>query len=155
LTFVFSGDARPCEQATMLHSLIKTILAPFSANEAAAHFCVTGSDIPIASDFVTGFALLLHEFATNAAKYGALSVATGGIDIECSEESGRFFLTWKEHGGPTVRHQGEEGFGSLLVGATVRHQLGGELAREWRPEGLILRLNFARDRLLLRQAKPS
>jgi two-component sensor histidine kinase len=142
------GDPGQRPQATTLHVLIETILSPFFENGDAPHFRVTGPDISIASTSVTSFALLLHEFATNAAKYGALSVPTGRIDIECSEEHGRFILTWTEHGGPPVGQGGEdEGFGGILVRSTVERQLGGEIVREWKPEGLALRLIFARDRL--------
>jgi PAS domain S-box-containing protein len=143
------GDPWQRPQATTLHALIRTILSPFSANAELPHLRVTGPDIPIASTSLTGFALLLHEFATNAAKYGALSVPAGRIDIECAEEGGLFILTWKEYGGSAAGHQGEEeeGFGSVLVRATAERQLGGEIVREWKPEGLTLRLTFARDRL--------
>ena len=97
---------------------------------------------------MASFALLLHEFATNAAKYGALSTPSGCIDVECSEQSEKFGLVWTERGGPAILEQPtSEGFGSLLARATVKSNFGGELSRDWRPEGLVIRLSVRRDRL--------
>ena len=96
---------------------------------------------------MTSFALLLHEFFTNATKYGALSVPEGYVDIASSEANGRFVLTWTEHGGPTVEQTDKQGFGSILGRATVARQLEGEITREWDPAGLRIRLSVARDRL--------
>jgi two-component sensor histidine kinase len=110
---------------------------------------ISGPDIPIAGSTITSFALLLHEFATNAAKYGALSTPTGTIDIVCVEDDGQFALTWTERGGPRVENQIDgDGFGTLLARATVKGQLGGEISRDWKPDGLTIRLSVARDRII-------
>ena len=93
---------------------------------------IIGVDIPIGANQVTALALIFHEFAINAAKYGALSVPGGRIDIECADDQGQFHLDWKERGGPDIIQASDaSGFGSLLVRATV-HQLGGEIVREMR-----------------------
>lgn len=138
------------DQATTLHTLIETIVAPHGAgadNHQSRAF-VTGPDIMIAGTAVTSFALLLHEFATNAAKYGALSVADGRVDIACAEEGDKFVLTWTESGGPPVEREIDgEGCGTTLAKATVRSQLGGEILRNWKPEGLSIRLVIAAERL--------
>ncbi|URK89224.1 hypothetical protein LP421_30195 (plasmid) [Rhizobium sp. RCAM05350] len=105
-------------------------------------------DVPIGGSAVTSFALLLHEFATNAAKYGALSVPEGIVEISCHEDGDQFILTWTERGGPPVDRQTDgKGFGTALGRATVRSQLGGEIVRDWKPEGLSIRLSVARDLL--------
>jgi PAS domain S-box-containing protein len=138
------------EQATTLHRLIGTILAPYDdgLDNHQPRAVIVGPDVPIGGAAVTSFALLLHEFATNAAKYGALSVPEGAVDISCHEEADRFVLTWTERGGPPVDRQTDgEGFGTVLGKATVRSQLGGEIVRDWKPEGLSIRLAVARDRL--------
>lgn len=139
------------EQATTLQSLIKTIISPYDGrtDEGGERVVISGSDVPLAGGLVTSFALLLHEFTTNAAKYGALSTPTGHVDIHCSEEGDQFVLTWKESGGPCVDHRTDgEGFGSVLARMTVTGQLGGEISRDWRPEGLVIRLSIARARLV-------
>jgi two-component sensor histidine kinase len=91
------------EQPTTLHALIGTIVSPYE-DETRARVVINGPDIRLASGVVTALALLLHEFATNAAKYGALSALGGHVDIECSEDKDLFLLTWNERGGPRVDH---------------------------------------------------
>ena len=142
-----NGSVRT-QQSTTLQALIETILSPYHGQTEAAdgRITISGADIPIAGSSVTSFALLLHEFASNAAKYGALSTDRGCIDIACFENGGRFMLTWTEHGGPRVVRRGNgEGFGTLLARATIERQLNGEISRDWRPEGLTIRLSFAKD----------
>ena len=144
-----SGAGRN-DQETTLHALIQTILAPYYGSDGShrSRAVVTGPDVPISGDAITGFALLLHEFATNAAKYGSLSVPDGSVDIACREDGGCLVLEWTENGGPPVSSADDsEGFGTRLAEATVRSQLGGEITRDWRPAGLAIRLVVARDRL--------
>jgi two-component sensor histidine kinase len=110
---------------------------------------ISGADVALSPGAVTGLALLLHEFATNAAKYGALSAPAGRIEVECHEEADRLVITWIERDGPRIDHPpAGEGFGSLLAQMTIRNQFGGDLLRDWRPEGLTVRLSILRDRLL-------
>ena len=146
------GDGCRMEQSTTLHALIETILSPYHGRTDAdsARVTISGADISIAGNSVTSFALLLHEFASNAAKYGALSTDRGCIDIACYENGNRFMLTWTEHDGPPVvrRGGGGEGFGTLLAHATIERQLNGEISRDWRPEGLTIRLSFAKDSII-------
>lgn len=134
------------EQATTLHTLIQTIFAPYATDgdNSQPRVVVTGPDITIAGNAVTSFALLLHEFATNAAKYGSLSLPEGFVDISCSEDAGVFTLAWCERNGPIIEREPDSaGFGTLLARSTVRGQLRGELTREWKSEGLAIRLVFA------------
>ena len=146
---LMTDEGRRVEQSTTLHALIHTILGPYEGQtvEGKARVAVVGADIPVGDASVTSLALLLHEFATNAAKYGALSAPTGHIDIECREDGDRFILAWAERGGPPVHKENNEGFGSKLVRSTVQAQLGGEISRDWAPEGLRIRLSVASDRV--------
>lgn len=138
---------RPSDEAslegpkpTTVHALIKAILLPFANTGSEERATIIGVDIPIGANQVTALALIFHEFAINAAKYGALSVPEGRIDIECVEDEGQFHLDWQERGGPEiVQASNASGFGSLLVHATI-HQLGGEIVRETRREGVHIRL---------------
>ncbi len=140
---------RTTERSTTLHALAAAIAAPYAdPSDSEARITVTGPDVPITGRAMTSFALLLNEFATNASKYGALSTPTGRVVVECFEQGDVFNLVWTERGGPPVRNQPtDEGFGSLLARLTVTSQLGGELSRDWRPEGLVIRLSVLRDRL--------
>jgi two-component sensor histidine kinase len=104
---------------------------------------VTGPDITIDGASVTSFALLLHEFATNAAKYGALSLPEGLLDISCSESEEVFTVVWSERNGPLIEREPDStGFGTLLAKATVHGQLHGEIRRDWKHEGLTITVAF-------------
>ena len=137
------------EQPTTMQTLIRAILSPYEeANGGARRIVIGGPDVPVSAALATSLALLLHEFATNAAKYGALSTPTGHVDIACAEASDVFSLTWTERGGPRIeREPTSQGFGSQLAQATVVGRLGGEISRAWNPDGLTIRVSVARPRL--------
>lgn len=141
-----ASDAAGDFHATTMHALVRTIVAPYEGDETRVS--ISGVDTPLKGSAVTSLALLFNEFATNAAKYGSLSAFGGSVDIACSESDDRLQIVWTERGGPAVQASAKgEGFGSLLAEATVRRQLGGELSREWRADGLVIRLSAPRDRL--------
>ena len=101
-----------------------------------------GSDIRLAPSQALAVGMVLHELATNAAKYGALSNETGGIEITWALEEDRVRLDWREKGGPEVVPPEREGFGFVLMRGQVEHQLGGELAANFDPDGFKARLQF-------------
>jgi PAS domain S-box-containing protein len=147
---VISEGGKRTERSTTLHALIQTILSPYKGRKEddGVRVTISGPDIRLAGRSLTGLALLLHEFATNAAKYGALSTPTGHIDVACSEDDGQFTLRWTERGGPIVdQRDNGEGFGALLARATVKGELGGEISYDWKAEGLTILLAVARDRI--------
>ncbi len=139
------------DQSTMLHALLGTILSPYDGktDDGRPRISLDGVDIPITGEAVTGFALLLHEIATNAAKYGALSAPNGYIEVNSSEAEDKLMLAWQERGGPRIDRQVDhEGFGSVLERMTVTGQLGGNIERDWQPDGLCIRLSIDRARLM-------
>ena len=144
------GSDRPDRQTT-LRALVQTIVSPHSDPARDGGDRVTigdGPEVPIGGGAITSIALLLHEFATNAAKYGALSLPTGRVHVAWTVEGDDLHLVWRERGGPPVGGQPDgEGFGSLLGRATVKGQLGGSISREWEPEGLTVHLSVTLSRL--------
>jgi len=129
--------------------LIRAIVSPYDdqADGEDTRVVIRGPDVSVAANAVTSLALLVHEFSSNAAKYGALSTATGRIEISCAADDGQVATTWRERGGPADNNEiGREGFGSLLARMTVG-QLGGNFSREWTPEGLTIRLSVDRSRI--------
>jgi PAS domain S-box-containing protein len=151
LTLAKPADEQLAEHPATLHALIRTIASPYEerAQHEKERVVVSGPDAPLSNGSVTSLALLLHEFATNAAKYGALSTSSGSVHIHCAEDGDRFEVTWRERGGPRVdRPTDREGFGSLLARTAVKGQLGGTISHDWAPEGLTIRLCVARDRLV-------
>jgi PAS domain S-box-containing protein len=145
----FDNNSDQAENPTTLQTLIHAIAAPYEeTGEAQRRVVISGPDVPVSASLAASFALVLHEFATNAAKYGALSTPTGRVDIACAETNGIFSLTWTERGGPRIEGEpASQGFGTKLAQATVVDRLGGELTREWSPDGLTIRLSVARPRL--------
>jgi PAS domain S-box-containing protein len=139
------GDA--ARQPTTLQSLVRTIVAPFDESEHP-RIAVSGIDAVVSGSAVTSLALLLHEFATNAAKYGALSTDAGSVNVVFAGEGDGILVHWTERGGPPVAApNGGSGFGDVLSRIAVSDQLGGEIVRDWRPGGLAIRLFVPRSRL--------
>ncbi len=81
-------------------------------------------------------ALALHELATNAAKYGALSSPAGKVELTWDLQAGGLTLQWAETDGPAARPPAAQGFGTRIITASVASQLGGHAVFDWRPEGL-------------------
>jgi PAS domain S-box-containing protein len=145
LTLARHGQAKAAVAApTTLHALIKAILAPYeAAPDPDRRISLTGDDVPLSASATTGFALLMHEFATNAAKYGALSGEHGSIAIATRVNGERLRLDWTEREGPSVEPPtATDGFGSYLAKATVK-TLDGTIAYDWNREGVTVRLDVA------------
>jgi PAS domain S-box-containing protein len=132
---------------TTLHALIKAILAPYAEGSAGnQRIALRGDDVPLSTAATTSFALLIHEFATNAAKYGPLSGERGTIAIETRSAGDRLLLTWLERDGPRVTQPGAtEGFGSYLAKATVK-TLDGRIIHDWDAAGVTVTLDVALSR---------
>ena len=111
-----------------------------------SRIAIAGDDLAITGKSITPVALLLHEFATNAAKYGSLSNETGRVDIVFAFDGEKVEILWRETGGPPPPADSETGFGSRLVEASAI-QLGGRVEREWSDDGLVIRLEMSRPLL--------
>ncbi len=140
---------RSAEQTRGLDALVRAILLPHMEDiEAATRVRIGGPPLDIGALSVTTLALILHELATNAAKYGALSVPEGRVAVEWSISGDLLDLHWRERGGPMITTPpAAHGFGSALVERSVVGQLHGSLEYDWRAEGLELQLSFPLDRL--------
>jgi two-component sensor histidine kinase len=102
---------------------------------------VSGPDIDVTPAASQAFALAIHELATNALKYGALSVATGHINVSWSVQSGEFQLTWTEREGPTVTPPERRGFGSTVISQLTKSALKGSSELEFGSDGVTWRLH--------------
>ncbi len=123
-----------------MQDLVKRSLAPFGV-EDAARFDLTGPELRLPPQVVVAYALALHELATNASKYGALSNATGVVEIQWSitGEAGHPLLhvVWRERGGPPVSPPRQTSFGTQLLKRVLATEIGGGVDVDFRPEGLV------------------
>jgi two-component sensor histidine kinase len=118
-----------------LSKIARQELAPYSET-GATRVRIDGPEVLLEPNAVQAIAVILHELATNAAKYGSLSVTNGQIDLQWWHETDRpLRLLWTEMGGPTVRAPTRTGFGGKIIEQVIA-QLKGETRFEWRPEGL-------------------
>jgi PAS domain S-box-containing protein len=111
-------------------------LAPYCENDET-RVQIDGPQVLLEPNAAQAIAVTLHELATNAAKYGALSVAKGQVDLKWSHEADeRLILRWTEFGGPAVQTPARQGFGGRVVERMIG-QLRGKARFDWRPEGLV------------------
>ena len=109
----------------------------------AARVSVSGPSVILPPDKAQLVALALHELATNAAKYGALSNATGEVKVRWDIRDGRLCLAWCESSGPEVRPPARTGFGMKIITTSLRQQPRGEVEFDWQPTGLKVAFAFA------------
>ena len=125
-------------------------LAALAAEMAGPHgggerFAIAGPEMHLAPTLATAMALGLHELATNAAKYGALSTPHGQVALSWRLEGKgaerRFVLTWQESGGPPVAEPGPAGFGTRLIERGLAHELKAQVQLIYAPDGLLFTLS--------------
>lgn len=127
---------------TGLRAVLESTLAPFLGQEAAPRAELEGPDVVIPGPMVQALTMALHELATNATKYGALSSATGVLRVSWGREGDSLCLRWREAGGPAVGAPARKGFGSRVVDNTLGNQLGGFVRWEWAAEGLAVEMGI-------------
>jgi len=130
-----SGDSGASSGHATLCGVLDQLFAPY-LGKGRSRFVFSGEDIEVDDRSATPLALLFHELATNAAKYGALSAADGVVRLHVAQDGGDVRIDWREEGGPPVSPADTEGFGTRLMALSVERQLGGRMARKWRPDGL-------------------
>jgi two-component sensor histidine kinase len=149
-----------------LDSIVRQTLAAFAAQDA--EYTIQGGDVIVAPREAQSLALILHELATNASKYGAFSAPGGAIDVQWSvreataehplngvqnpsasrpaRDSARFALlvslSWQERGGPPTESPTRTGFGLDLVRGMLAHELGGHVDFQFKTQGLRCELVF-------------
>jgi len=123
--------------AVGLRELVEDELAPYRTN---TNVSVEGSDLPLTPQAAQALAMVLHELATNAVKYGALSTADGRVVVRWQVageiSSAQLSLVWQEADGPTVMTSTRQGFGTRLIDNVVHHELGGRVELSLPPTGV-------------------
>jgi len=132
--------ARKWEGAT-LREVIEAELGALCEPDA---FSISGPPVLLPPDQVQALSMAIHELATNAMKYGSLSVAGGTLAVEwATQANDDLALVWEETSELAIQPPERSGFGARLVSQLTR-QLGGEVAYHWRPKGLRVELTFLR-----------
>lgn len=131
-----SDESRQPGIDTTFHALVREILSPYPAYDAE-RIKIFGKDESVDDRSATPLALLIHELATNATKYGSLSNDRGCVEIVTRLDDRDYVLEWTEIDGPAVKGEPQStGFGTTLTEISIRDQLGGDLTREWAASGL-------------------
>lgn len=126
-----------------LAEIVGTAIEPYMLGDGR-RFVVQSTDIDVSPTAVLPLAMVLNELATNALKYGALSLPAGRVEIAASIDAPReqFRLTWSESGGPIVQAPRRRGFGSRLIEHSFVTQLRGKSELVFDPSGVICVLNI-------------
>lgn len=130
-------------QTTTLLTLIRAILQPYAGHQV---ICVGGDNPQVGARALTNMALLLHELATNAAKYGCLAEPEGRLSVDVIQENDAVTLLWTEQCAPVSEPPSSHGFGRRLE-KSVLISLGATIERDWLETGLVVRLAIPLDQL--------
>jgi two-component system CheB/CheR fusion protein len=136
--------ARESWRGVELRDLVYAELTPYM--EAGRQSGIGGDPVQLNPKTALALSLALHELATNASKYGALSVADGRVEVRWNvlarDDQPWLELVWSEHGGPRVRPPERGGFGSRLITEGITHELAGEVALDFPVTGVVCKITI-------------
>jgi PAS domain S-box-containing protein len=129
-------------EGASLNRLVDEELAPYRSGDPE-RITLAGPAVFLKPETAQIIALVLHELATNAVKYGALSDAAGKVSLNWQCEQSRLSLQWVETGGPPVTPPTIKGYGTKVITASIQQQLNGTAAFDWRPAGLAFDMSIS------------
>lgn len=130
-----------------LHGLLVELMEPYQLPDAA-RVSIMSDEIELDDRGATPIALIIHELATNAAKYGALSVEAGRVTITSVVQGDDVVIDWKEDGGPALLVKPTSfGFGDRLITMSAERQLDGKVEHDWNESGLRTRITVPKSNL--------
>jgi PAS domain S-box-containing protein len=127
-----------------LKRLAEEELAPYRSG-SPDRIVVRGPSVLLTPETAQSIALVLHELATNAAKYGALSLLSGRVVLSWQWQQGKLDLQWEEFDGPAVQQPATIGYGTKVISDSVTLQLGGTARFDWRSYGLRFAMSITVD----------
>jgi PAS domain S-box-containing protein len=134
-----SGDT--ASGSTTVNDLANKVLAPHI--NAEERVLISGPPVHISAAQASGLALVLHELATNAVKYGAFSNDSGTVRLSWLRSADLLSLEWVETGGPQITGPpARKGFGTILANRTATSTLRGRITHDWKSQGLSVRLSM-------------
>ena len=122
-----------------LAELVRTALAVHAGKDG--RMVVEGPPVRLSPQTAVSITLALHELATNAVKYGALSIDAGSVEMRWTHDEHRLCLTWLERDGPPVEPPSHRGFGTRLIERVFATELKAKVTMEFAPEGLVCRID--------------
>jgi PAS domain S-box-containing protein len=122
-------------QGVDMEDLVRSQLAPF-ADLIGPRIAVGGEPLRLNAAAAQALGLALHELATNAGKYGALSTGAGHVDVGWGVDGDSLKMHWIERDGPPVTPPERQGFGTTVTRAMAQRSLGGEVALDYAPSGV-------------------
>lgn len=131
-------------QPTPLKRLVEELLAPY-AEPQDGHLTIAGPRVELLPKSALAISMILHELVTNATKFGALSVPNGKLAVEWDLVPGnpeQVRLSWRESGLAHLAKPRRTGFGTRMIDASVRHELGGKVQVTYRPVGIAYEIDF-------------
>lgn len=127
-----------------LHAVLDQALSPFGrGGHRGERIDLAGPPVALNTRQAQAISMAIHELATNALKYGALSESGGRVTVAWRLDAaadGGFALSWTESGGPAVAPPTSRGFGTVMLTDIVAQEIGGEVRLDYRPEGLVCRM---------------
>lgn len=130
-----------------IEELVRAHLAQ-TVDPTSSQVRLAGAQLRVTADAAQNLGLALHELTTNAAKYGALSVDDGYVDVRWSREGEEVALIWQEFDGPRVAEPQRKGFGRMLLERSVGASLNGSVTLTFEPEGLKCIIRFPSENLI-------
>lgn len=128
-----------------IRELVQIEVKPFDSAQQP-RMTISGADLLLSPDQAVGLGLILHELASNALQYGALSAPSGKVDLDWKtlgrRDARRLVLTWRESGGPEVIPPERHGFGSILIRRSLAKVISSEVIHEYRPEGVFAEISM-------------
>jgi two-component sensor histidine kinase len=125
--------------------VVRRVLEPYLVDRAD-RVQLSGGEVLLSPRSALMLSMIVHELATNATKYGALSDEHGRVAVSWAESGhGHVSFEWRETGGPAVTERTRKGFGSTLIEQAFRHQLGGSAEVSFEAAGLVCRLGWSQD----------
>ncbi|ULB12457.1 PAS domain-containing protein (plasmid) [Cereibacter azotoformans] len=138
------------ERSAQLPDLVRAVMEPY-LDGASRVLVADAPTVALVPGHAMSLGMILHELATNAGKYGALSVPAGRVNIdweigEDAEGMPRICLRWQEHGGPATSPPDSSGFGTRMIRFAAEFELGGSAELDYHPEGFRASVSFPRLR---------
>lgn len=130
-----------------IEALVRAQLAHF-ADLIGVRIMISGPPLSMLPAAAQNIGMVLHELATNAGKYGALSDDHGSVVIDWRHDGAVFSIGWRDSGGPAVRPPERQGFGTTIITTVVEQNTGGGVELDYAPEGFAWRLTCAAAKVL-------